>query len=325
MKETCWWADGLYATTAGTTLMPGWSAGDTKSPYCFTLRSLGYSFGEATNQSHFGYVSSNFAMDEVQCSGTESSLLECPYVSDHDCWRHEGAGVVCTVPFAPIHSFCGIGNGNCCNLKVVGGVPYQLVGYDFSGAKEVGCRDGCSYRVEGQPDWMTWCFSQGELPSECGSSLTNPTCPTSPGQGTQGPTEPIRPTRPSRPTGPTRPPRPTEATGATRPPRPPTNGTESCGNCVFPFTFANRLHTTCTTISGGAKPWCSTLVDSDGVHVAGGGHWEYCEDQACPGVGPTASCTHPANAVGSCGGFSWLIITFPQRVEYPTATLARQE
>ena len=34
----------------------------------------------------------------------------------------------------------------------------------------------------------------------------------------------------------------------------------SCGNCIFPFTFANRVHKTCTTIDGDPIPWCSTKV-----------------------------------------------------------------
>ena len=77
------------------------------------------------------------------------------------------------------------------------------------------------------------------------------------------------------------------------------SGSSSCGNCVFPFTFAGRVHTTCTTIDGDAQPWCSTNVDSSGVHVSGGGHWEYCSSD-CPGVNPPEMCVHPTNNVGSC-------------------------
>ena len=77
-------------------------------------------------------------------------------------------------------------------------------------------------------------------------------------------------------------------------------GSASCGNCVFPFTFAGRVHTTCTTIDGDPRPWCSTKVDSSGVHVSGGGHWEYCTSDSCPGVNPPEMCVHPSNNVGSC-------------------------
>ena len=48
----------------------------------------------------------------------------------------------------------------------------------------------------------------------------------------------------------------------------------SCGNCVFPFSFMGVEHNACTTIDGDPNPWCSTLVDETGVHVAGGGQWE---------------------------------------------------
>ena len=97
-----------------------------------------------------------------------------------------------------------------------------------------------------------------------------------------------------------------------------TTSSPSCGNCVFPFTFAGRLHTTCTQIDGDGKPWCSTLVDESGVHVGGGGHWEYCEDPACPGVNPPAMCAHPSNAAGSCGrSRARDTLTSPQLVESP--------
>ena len=39
------------------------------------------------------------------------------------------------------------------------------------------------------------------------------------------------------------------------------SGSVTCGNCVFPFTFGGRVHTTCTTIDGDPRPWCSTQVD----------------------------------------------------------------
>merc|ERR550517_859976 len=70
------------------------------------------------------------------------------------------------------------------------------------------------------------------------------------------------------------------------------SGNSSCGNCVFPFTFLEVEHTGCTTIDGDPNPWCSTLVDENGVHVAGGGHWEYCGSE-CPTVTPPTTTTPP--------------------------------
>ena len=104
---------------------------------------------------------------------------------------------------------------------------------------------------------------------------------------------------------------PKYSTGATPSPSPsPASSTPSistsspssggCGNCVFPFIFAGRQHDTCTTIDGDENPWCSTQVDSDGVHVDG--NWEYCSD-SCPGtsVETTQQMTVASgNEVGSC-------------------------
>ena len=73
-------------------------------------------------------------------------------------------------------------------------------------------------------------------------------------------------------------------------------GSGSCGNCVFPFVFSGRIHTTCTTIDGDANPWCATSVDASGNF---NGAWEYC-DTSCPGVNPPTMYINPANAVGSC-------------------------
>merc|ERR1712226_1675606 len=70
------------------------------------------------------------------------------------------------------------------------------------------------------------------------------------------------------------------------------SGNSSCGNCVFPFTFMEVEHTGCTTIDGDTNPWCSTLVDENGVHVSGGGHWEYCGSE-CPTVTPPTTTTPP--------------------------------
>ena len=75
------------------------------------------------------------------------------------------------------------------------------------------------------------------------------------------------------------------------------SGSGTCGNCVFPFTFAGRKHTTRTTIDGDS-PWCATEVDSSGAFVQG--KYEYCTDSSCPGLNPPAINVNPNNAVGSC-------------------------
>ena len=59
-------------------------------------RMLGYSYGQPTVESQFGSVSSTFKMDEVQCTGSEASLLDCPHNTVDDCGTGEGAGVICS-------------------------------------------------------------------------------------------------------------------------------------------------------------------------------------------------------------------------------------
>ena len=82
--------------------------------------------------------------------------------------------------------------------------------------------------------------------------------------------------------------------------------TGNCGNCVFPWIYGGRIHEGCTTIDGDSQPWCSTQVDSTGVHVAGGTNWEYCTESSCPGTSATTTpqmSINPLNAPGSCCKF----------------------
>ena len=61
--------------------------------------------------------------------------------------------------------------------------------------------------------------------------------------------------------------------------------TKEQASCVFPFTFnykdsngtnINQTFYGCTTnLDPDDKPWCSTKVDSDGLHQHG--HWGHCE------------------------------------------------
>ena len=74
----------------------------------------------------------------------------------------------------------------------------------------------------------------------------------------------------------------------------------SCDNCIFPFIYAGRLHLTCSNLAGESKPWCSTKVDSSGIHISGQNQWEYCESSSCPGMSPPGVSVNPANNPGSC-------------------------
>ena len=59
---------------------------------------LGYSTGVHTIHSRFGSVPATFSMDDVQCLGTEASILDCPHLTEDNCDTDEGAGVICKYP-----------------------------------------------------------------------------------------------------------------------------------------------------------------------------------------------------------------------------------
>jgi len=58
-------------------------------------RQLGYSSGSSTTQSTYGSVPTNFIMDDVNCDGSETNILDCSHRAEHDCRGSEGAGVIC--------------------------------------------------------------------------------------------------------------------------------------------------------------------------------------------------------------------------------------
>jgi len=63
-------------------------------------KELGFTGGIAKRKSYFGNVDDLFAIDDVYCSGSETSILQCDYRTYYynayaDCGPREGAGVVC--------------------------------------------------------------------------------------------------------------------------------------------------------------------------------------------------------------------------------------
>ena len=57
---------------------------------------LGYLGGEYTHSSQFGQVSDDFGMDDVQCTGNEDSIFDCPHRNeDIFCDESEGLGAIC--------------------------------------------------------------------------------------------------------------------------------------------------------------------------------------------------------------------------------------
>ena len=64
---------------------------------------LGYSSGLFTKKSHFGPVPTNFAMDNVNCTGDEMSIFDCAHDTADDCDSDEGAGVICSNDPGTLH------------------------------------------------------------------------------------------------------------------------------------------------------------------------------------------------------------------------------
>ena len=60
---------------------------------------LGFSSGQqVTTQAHFGPGTGHIHLDDVGCSGSEISIMECAHsgIGNHNCDHSEDAGVVCT-------------------------------------------------------------------------------------------------------------------------------------------------------------------------------------------------------------------------------------
>jgi len=83
------------------------------------------------------------------------------------------------------------------------------------------------------------------------------------------------------------------------------NGGASCGNCVFPFIYNNRIHNFCTNIGApsASDKWCSTVENYDEAYDDDGpDNFERCTD-TCPGMTvesmPQMN-VDPRNAVDSC-------------------------
>ena len=49
----------------------------------------------AYSSSYFGSLTGPINIDDVQCSGDEETLLDCPFNPQHNCLHTEDAGVMC--------------------------------------------------------------------------------------------------------------------------------------------------------------------------------------------------------------------------------------
>ena len=61
-------------------------------------RQLGYHRAAAANQrAYFGRGSGDILLDDLECTGSEGSLFQCPHngIYSHNCAHSEDAGVTC--------------------------------------------------------------------------------------------------------------------------------------------------------------------------------------------------------------------------------------
>ena len=59
---------------------------------------FGYQYGIARSIANFGQGTGHTFMDDLNCRGNETSILDCPYNGwgRHNCGHHEDAGVECS-------------------------------------------------------------------------------------------------------------------------------------------------------------------------------------------------------------------------------------
>ena len=99
--------------------------------------------------------------------------------------------------------------------------------------------------------------------------------------------------------------------------------------CQFPFIYKEVSRDGCITEADpDGKAWCSTKVDSDGVHVTNGQHWAHCSQQ-CPLANIQQSSS--ASSASSSSAFTVNILTLRVSIqslicaindEYPWCLLA---
>ena len=59
------------------------------------LQYLPYTGAVARRGAAYGEGSGTIFMDNVMCTGSEITLLQCPHTSDHNCVHSDDASVVC--------------------------------------------------------------------------------------------------------------------------------------------------------------------------------------------------------------------------------------
>ena len=76
------------------------------------------------------------------------------------------------------------------------------------------------------------------------------------------------------------------------------SGPDTGSPCIFPFIWKEKTHMSCVTDKKKGKKWCSTQVDSSGVHIKG--NFGYCNEDCNPTVTRPDICTED-QGVYMCG------------------------
>ena len=79
----------------GTVCDDGWDIRDAN----VACRQLGFGYALTTSCcAAFGQGSGSILLDDLECTGSESSLASCPHrgIGTHSCGHHEDAGLVCS-------------------------------------------------------------------------------------------------------------------------------------------------------------------------------------------------------------------------------------
>lgn len=139
-----------------------WSAGSLAIPVevscfnCAILHSLStFLAAQARGNAYFGAGTGRINMDNVRCTGIESSLTSCPFVADHNCVHSEDASVIC-------------GEAECTkgDIRLINGsTPYEgLVQVCYNGVWGTVCDD-----YWGTNDAMVACRQLGFSPNSMSS------------------------------------------------------------------------------------------------------------------------------------------------------------
>ncbi|XP_076025209.1 scavenger receptor cysteine-rich domain-containing group B protein [Genypterus blacodes] len=122
---------------------------------------------EAKRNAYFGYGTGPILLDNIQCEGTEMSLIDCEHAGwgQHNCGHHEDAGVICEgkTDFIPLGRDFGITQRMHQSTQPPAGSTFSTSAQ--RALRLVGGQHHCEGRVEifSNSEWGTVCDDAWEL------------------------------------------------------------------------------------------------------------------------------------------------------------------